>query len=1078
VAIQVQSNVNRTVETARAPNEFQSDAGAMPEAFGALEGRALAGAGNALQGVGNELAATAFRQREEDEARGVLDANNKLQDASRRFKFGEDGNGGVLARQGEAAIGITKDTQAFYAEQVKTLGSELKSPKAKLQFDRVVSQQRDADLDATARREADNRLKAGADVAKATVERATQNAIDAANDDKVAQASMNVGLAAIRSNIAGSPKEVVDAAAEAFKSDLQTKRIERIAVDSPAKAEEMYGRLKGDIRGADHVKVERLLRPLQDRRDGLAVAAEYTGSPGPAVQRLGEAATAPQPVRVSGANLPALVTSTASAESNFRPGAVSPKGAAGIFQVMPETAREISAKLGDGLIGPNTSQAEIKRILADRDTGLRYGTSYLRDQLVRFGGDIPAALVAYNAGPARAEEWLKVRKSPNDLSSLPKETRDYVPKVMTRYADLDGGSPDVIGGEPDAYSLVRMGALPKAGERMTRQNWSLKFYKAGDMLPPSGDVAVDARAAVMADTLGSRFFEATGIRVPINDDREGPGTHGKRRGVRDPHDNPGAKGSQHLHGRAFDFQVQALDEGQKALFLKMARKTGFSGVGFYDDGPGHLHLDTGRARSWGTQPKWAGGAMGIPALGQSDMAVPATVGGLPVPASMRAGAGGRETAALRAVAARPAGTGTSFLPPALTPEARDLIGTPAPTVSSVAAGASFGVVPPAVSSALRLGDDFDPQAWRDAVANDPRLDTPTKLSSAKAAVEREIRAREGSRKSATRELRNEGIRHVQAGGSADDLKPEIYSALVELDPKFVTDTLPAMEERIRKRKDTTDETVMYGLSQMSKDELADLDLTNYAHRLSRSDFEKFADRQNAARSGRAADALKWEGIDTQKAIATNALTAAGIVVDKDKPETAARAGLFMQRLETRVAAFSAENKRVMKPAELSETIANLLTPLNQGDYTGKMKYLFEAGTPEENDFRRRNSLPLPDVGRTFQPARKLEEVPQASLQTLVDNHATLRGTTPNAAQSMQYFNDYTALSVGRDIEPSVADRREIIEGLRKKFGPGIQNDAGRREELEAKVRDVYARTLRVLLTPKPAAAPASPAIPF
>jgi len=1076
MAITVPAVTNRTVATDRAPNQYQSDAGATPEAFGALEGRALQQGGNAIQQGASLLNEAAERQKSEDDTRNVLNATNGLQDRLRKFQYGEDGQGGELARQGLDALGGTQRTADFFKTTTAELSGTLTDPKQRLAFDKVVSAQRDTNLDTVARRAADERVKAATTIAKTTLDNAKQSAIDVANDDKTAETNLNLGLAAIRSNITGLPAEAVKAAEVAFRSDLQTARISRIAVDSPAQAAAMYERLKPQIAGADHIKVEKLLEPMRARQEGQAVATEITGAPGPMTRQIADVALS---------TAPPLVRAVAGTESSNNPNAVSPKGAAGLLQVMPDTAREISAKRGDGLIPADATDAQVRTILKQPQVSVAYGTDYLRTQLQRFGGDIPTALVAYNAGPERAERWLRERKGPNDLSSLPAETQAYVPKVMSRLADATGGGPDVVGGKPDVFNTVRMGPLPKPGEKFTAEKWPLKFYKPDDMLAPTpGGRQVDARAATMADALGSQFFEATGIRVAINDTTPGPGTSGKRRGASDPDDNPHVGNSQHLHGRAFDFQVQGLTEAQKAQFLQTARAVGFSGVGFYEGKSGHLHLDTGKARSWGTMPKWAGGAMSVPALGSSDVAVSETLNGLPVPASMRAAAGGAATGALRPVAGSPGGTGRSFLPPALTPDARDLVGTPTPTVSSVAAGASFGpgqsggMVPAPTSSSVRIPDDFDAQSWRDAVANDPRLDSPAKQSAARAAVEREIRAREGQRKSALRDLRSDAIRHVQGGGASDDLAPEIYSALTELDPKFVTDTLPAMEDRIRKRKDKTDPEAYHTLATLDDEKLADLDLTAWRARLSQSDYEKFSDRQKTASKATAADAQKWDGIQAQTAIASSALKAAGIFPDKDDAEANRRSGLFMSRLDTARAAFREENKREMKPAEFQEAISHLMTPVNNGDYFGKTQYLFEQGTAGENEFRRRNELPLVGTSGAVAPARKLEEIPQAALQTLLDNHTAMRGVPPTPAQAMQLFNDSVSLETGRQPKPDGPTRTEIIASLRRRFGASIQTDSSRSAEFEAKIQDVYSRTLRSLFTPKPAASVPTPAIPF
>jgi hypothetical protein len=148
--------------------------------------------------------------------------------------------------------------------------------------------------------------------------------------------------------------------------------------------------------------------------------------------------------------------------------------------------------------------------------------------------------------------------------------------------------------------------IPDDGKTMTRQNWELQFYRPDDLLAKTdGGAFVDSRAAKVADSLGSRFYAETGIRVAINSPHETPGTTGKRRGTRDPEDLPSGSSlsSQHVKGRAFDFQIQGLTDRQKARFLQLAHESGFGGVGFYPNG--HIHLDTGPVRTWGPRPEWA-----------------------------------------------------------------------------------------------------------------------------------------------------------------------------------------------------------------------------------------------------------------------------------------------------------------------------------------------------------------------------------------------------------------------------------------------------------------------------------------
>jgi soluble lytic murein transglycosylase-like protein len=103
---------------------------------------------------------------------------------------------------------------------------------------------------------------------------------------------------------------------------------------------------------------------------------------------------------------PALLEAVVWQESRWRPTAVSPKGAQGLAQLMPGTARELGVDPRDPV------------------ANLEGGARYLRQQLNRFGGDVERALAAYNAGPGRVTRAGGVPNIP--------ETRAYVAAILGR----------------------------------------------------------------------------------------------------------------------------------------------------------------------------------------------------------------------------------------------------------------------------------------------------------------------------------------------------------------------------------------------------------------------------------------------------------------------------------------------------------------------------------------------------------------------------------------------------------------------------------------------------------------------
>lgn len=136
-----------------------------------------------------------------------------------------------------------------------------------------------------------------------------------------------------------------------------------------------------------------------------------------------------QPVFVAG-GVPSSLVWLAEVESGFNPGARSPAGARGLFQLMPATARELGLRttLPDERTDPAKSAQAAARLL--------------RGLQAKFG-DWPLALAAYNAGAGRVQRTLdkqRARTFAEIADTLPLETRLYVPKVLAVLHVRAGGS--------------------------------------------------------------------------------------------------------------------------------------------------------------------------------------------------------------------------------------------------------------------------------------------------------------------------------------------------------------------------------------------------------------------------------------------------------------------------------------------------------------------------------------------------------------------------------------------------------------------------------------------------------------
>jgi soluble lytic murein transglycosylase-like protein len=158
-----------------------------------------------------------------------------------------------------------------------------------------------------------------------------------------------------------------------------------------------------------------------DARFKLLIAAPSTPAaivaPGKAVDWLARSAKYDQAIAgAAKANTiqASLVRAVIVVESGFNPRAVSKRGAVGLMQLQPATARRYGVK-----------------DIYDPEQNIRAGSRYLSDLLTRFDSNLELALAAYNAGEEAVERYG--RRIPPYA-----ETLNYVPNVMRVYERLMG----------------------------------------------------------------------------------------------------------------------------------------------------------------------------------------------------------------------------------------------------------------------------------------------------------------------------------------------------------------------------------------------------------------------------------------------------------------------------------------------------------------------------------------------------------------------------------------------------------------------------------------------------------------
>lgn len=219
---------------------------------------------------------------------------------------------------------------------------------------------------------------------------------------------------------------------------------------------------------------------------------EYTEIPTPGA---GQGAA---PVGPAGADDPeAWYQAVEQAESAGDQGAVSPVGARGVMQLMPDTARELEKSLG---LPPGSTDV-------DENANRQAGRAYLDQRMQARNGDRTLALMDYNWGPGNVDRWIANGANP---ANVPAETVAYVERVTQR---ATGGAGRAMGGQTNVgLPATAAGAIPSAtgGAPMGTQQ------VAGQPLQitPEAQAAGLKEAATRTATLDANAVQAAKDALP------------------------------------------------------------------------------------------------------------------------------------------------------------------------------------------------------------------------------------------------------------------------------------------------------------------------------------------------------------------------------------------------------------------------------------------------------------------------------------------------------------------------------------------------------------------------------------
>lgn len=129
---------------------------------------------------------------------------------------------------------------------------------------------------------------------------------------------------------------------------------------------------------------------------------------------------------------PLLIAAVIKSESGFKSSAVSVKGARGLMQLMPGTAKftqQILQPTSWRITIPFFSRSEASR---KPDSNISLGITYLKHLEKEFSGNRELALIAYNWGPANLKTALKNR------THIPEESRQYAKQILRNHQKWSG----------------------------------------------------------------------------------------------------------------------------------------------------------------------------------------------------------------------------------------------------------------------------------------------------------------------------------------------------------------------------------------------------------------------------------------------------------------------------------------------------------------------------------------------------------------------------------------------------------------------------------------------------------------
>lgn len=383
----------------------------------------------AAQGLSQTIAGVADSMQKEQDASAIFAARRKLDDWERTAIY--DPQAGAMSKKGADAFELPKLIPEEFDKAASEIGRGLQGDRQRRAFEELATSRRASVGDWAARHATQQRQVFNEGQYNADIDSSLNRAAMLASAGDFNTAKAEVGLAQTRTagymRSLGKSEEEIGVAVRNVASKANVTAINvLLEKDKPLEADKYLKDNAGSMNVEDLLRAQAAVGKSVDARVGLVTATEIV-----------QGAVRPAVAPTDSNRLVNLVMGAESGGRRYGPDGktllTSPKGAKGEMQVMDGT----NADPGYGVVPAKDNSPEERA---------RVGRDYLGAMVKEFGGDVPKALAAYNAGPGAVqkamEQAAKGRSGSGDwLSYMPAETQAYVAKISKEYTAGAGAPP-------------------------------------------------------------------------------------------------------------------------------------------------------------------------------------------------------------------------------------------------------------------------------------------------------------------------------------------------------------------------------------------------------------------------------------------------------------------------------------------------------------------------------------------------------------------------------------------------------------------------------------------------------------